>query len=299
MSEAEDYQKPPRYTQFPDYILDHLKDYTPVEFVLLAFICRQTFGFQRNRIKISVSEMVKTTGLGRRTIFRVIESLTRRNILGRVELTEPYEYFLVIKWKVSGIRFIPDATEALVPAGHQLPDATEAPALVPAGHHPINRKTEEKDNTPIVPNGDVAPPEPEKIKNKWDGIKPEQVPIPAKFVTPEFMDVWREFIRYRKTRSKSFTGYAAHLILEKFVSGEYQTASVETAIAMLNQTIERSWTGVFGLSQTSKNENYQRTSGSNPRPTPGQVRNGQITGAESVRKAILHEMANPEPAPWD
>ena len=69
--------------------------------------------------------------------------------------------------------------------------------------------------------------------------------IPPQFDTPEFRQALIEFTTMRKKIRKPATDHAMSLILSKLVM--WCGDDVAKAIAILNQSIERSWQGVFEL----------------------------------------------------
>ena len=69
--------------------------------------------------------------------------------------------------------------------------------------------------------------------------------IPPQFDTAEFRQVLVEFTNMRKKIRKPATDHAMNLILNKLIM--WCGKDVDKAIAILNQSIERSWQGVFPL----------------------------------------------------
>src|SRR3990167_4804 len=63
----------PNYTQIPNNLFDeHMRDMTGAEFKVMAVICRKTFGWQKKKDKISISQLKTLTGIGRS---QIVESL--------------------------------------------------------------------------------------------------------------------------------------------------------------------------------------------------------------------------------
>jgi len=67
--------------------------------------------------------------------------------------------------------------------------------------------------------------------------------IPLTLQTPEFIAAWKDWNQFRKESRKSITGTTAQRQM-KTLGGH----PVETAIAMIEQSITNSWTGLFPLS---------------------------------------------------
>lgn len=81
------------------------------------------------------------------------------------------------------------------------------------------------------------------------------IPLPAKLNTANFLKTWEEFKEHRRLIKKPMTDLAMEKMLKR-LSGE----RTETAIAMLEQSIENGWQGVFeikanGHSQSDKVKN--------------------------------------------
>lgn len=66
------------------------------------------------------------------------------------------------------------------------------------------------------------------------------VPIPAALQNENFLQAWRDFKEHRRQMRNSMTPLAQEKMLKKL-----DGSSVETAIAMLEQSIINGWTGVF------------------------------------------------------
>jgi len=73
---------PPNYTQIPNTIFDYwMSRLTPPDFKVLMCICRKTFGWRKDSDLISISQIVRATGLSRRAVFSSLNSLCLKKII--------------------------------------------------------------------------------------------------------------------------------------------------------------------------------------------------------------------------
>lgn len=95
--------KAPNYTQVPNDFFDELlPSLKEGELKVLIIIMRQTFGWGNKAWdRISVSQLVKKTGLGRATVIRAVQSLHKKKIITKVTKGEKGEqeswYSLIVQ----------------------------------------------------------------------------------------------------------------------------------------------------------------------------------------------------------
>lgn len=88
---------PPNFTQIPNEILDKMADMTPAEFKVLMAICRKTFGWQKERDVISLSQLEELTGLSRTAVQAGIMAAIKRGMLERTKAgTQSFSYHLLV-----------------------------------------------------------------------------------------------------------------------------------------------------------------------------------------------------------
>jgi len=74
------------YTQIPNLILDDLLcNLAKGELKILLTICRHTYGWQRDRQKISLGRLEKSTGLTKKSVKEGIKSLIERELIVQTE----------------------------------------------------------------------------------------------------------------------------------------------------------------------------------------------------------------------
>jgi len=72
----------PNYTQIPNEIFDDYMDkLTGAELKVLLKICRNTFGWQKEIDKISISQIEKSTGLGKTIIISAVKKLEKLDLI--------------------------------------------------------------------------------------------------------------------------------------------------------------------------------------------------------------------------
>lgn len=80
---------PPNYTQTPNILFDKwLPHLGEVELKVLMVIIRKTFGYHKQRDRISISQLVKMTGSIRKNVIAAAESLRCKNIISKIVVGE-------------------------------------------------------------------------------------------------------------------------------------------------------------------------------------------------------------------
>ncbi|GAB3430756.1 replication protein [Niabella aquatica] len=70
------------YTKTPNILIDELlKELKYAELKILLVVIRQTYGWKKERDRISISQFEKKTGLSRRVISETIKILVEKNII--------------------------------------------------------------------------------------------------------------------------------------------------------------------------------------------------------------------------
>jgi phage replication O-like protein O len=82
----------PNYTQVPNVILDNMAEFTHVEFKVVMLICRYTFGFHREKHRLSYSFIERACGLHCNSVNNALHSLFAKGVVSRFELGDTFEY---------------------------------------------------------------------------------------------------------------------------------------------------------------------------------------------------------------
>lgn len=76
---------PPGYTQVPNEVLDNQSKMTDPEFRVVVAICRRTFGWQKQKDRISLSQLEEDTGLSRQGVLNGIDRALKDDWIQREE----------------------------------------------------------------------------------------------------------------------------------------------------------------------------------------------------------------------
>jgi hypothetical protein len=82
----------PNYTQVPNVVLDNIQDLTEAETKIMMVICRQTFGWQRSKARLSRNDFMIHTGLSHQSVKNGIDKLLERGWLLRGETSNTFNY---------------------------------------------------------------------------------------------------------------------------------------------------------------------------------------------------------------
>ncbi len=94
----------PNHTQTPNELFDdHMKEMTGAELKIVLAICRQTFGWHKERDRISLSQLMEMTGLTRMTVVSGIKKSMARGMVVRREVDGGFEYALVLSASIKSI----------------------------------------------------------------------------------------------------------------------------------------------------------------------------------------------------
>jgi len=134
----------PNYTQIPNIILDNIDKFSNTEFKILLLICRKTFGWHKEKDKISYSQLIKT-GLGKNTIPRAINSLKDNGYI--IQTGSPHSGY---SYELSIIGLTPLRVQDIPTMG------TKKPEIIPTmgtTKESLNKLSKEKksDESPITP----------------------------------------------------------------------------------------------------------------------------------------------------
>ena len=89
--------KKPNYTQIPNVILDKLmKDMGEAELKVVMAVCRGTFGWHKQRKKMSLSYLQNATGLSRQGVLNGIDAAISAGIIRRRKSGMSWEYEIVL-----------------------------------------------------------------------------------------------------------------------------------------------------------------------------------------------------------
>ncbi len=94
----------PNFTMVPNFILDDcMADMSDSELRVVMVVCRKTFGWQKEQDKISLSQLMKATGLSRQGVLNGISKAEADNFIAREKSGQTYIYRLLVDGQPSGL----------------------------------------------------------------------------------------------------------------------------------------------------------------------------------------------------
>jgi len=87
----------PKYTQTPNLFLDeHLPEMGAAETKVVLAVIRQTFGWHKQKDRLSISQLMELTGLSNRAVIDGTRQAMERGVIDRQKKGNSYEYWLVV-----------------------------------------------------------------------------------------------------------------------------------------------------------------------------------------------------------
>jgi phage replication O-like protein O len=87
----------PNFTQAPNLLFDvHLREMGNAELRVVLVICRKTFGFHKDRDRISLSQLQKATGMSRQGVINGINQAVDRGLARKFTSPKGSEFELVV-----------------------------------------------------------------------------------------------------------------------------------------------------------------------------------------------------------
>ena len=163
----------------------------------------------------SLATIANKANLSRRYVIRIINKLEREGLIQIEKRMDGGEYTSNMYKLVVNKRTLPSEQEDTTPSEQE--DTTPS----------------EQEDTGVVNGGSLKP----SVNQKNESIS-----IPESLQTDVFLDVWGEWQEYRKQIRKKLAPMTAKRQLKRLAK-----YSPEIAAAMLNQSIENQWTGIFEL----------------------------------------------------
>lgn len=102
----------PNYTQLPNDILENISSMGEAELKVVLVVSRQTFGWQKRRDRISLSQLITKTGLSRQGVIDGTAKAIEKGWVARFAVGQSFEYEIVVN---SVDQQIEDASQASRP----------------------------------------------------------------------------------------------------------------------------------------------------------------------------------------
>lgn len=211
----------PNYTQIPNLLLDNMADFTHAEFKVMMYICRRTFGFQKESDKIALSQMLNGikkeekvldngTGLSRQGLLNSLENLEKKGYISSIKTknrTTKYVVTLVDQKENELVNSVDGTSQVSRP---QLVNSVDTQKK---GKESSQKKDSEqvaynqKDYLEVMINSEKPM---DIIIGKY--LKNEQVPLPTKAIAQE---TYRRHLRTAKKLTAWYESEAGKKLLWK------------------------------------------------------------------------------------
>jgi phage replication O-like protein O len=145
------------YTQVPNVLLDNIKEFSYPEFLILMFICRKTFGWQKEEDRISLTQLQNGTGLSRQGVLTAIDSLLYANMIFKKKSSKGNIYSLVVNMVDHGSqpRGLPVVNGIDTQKISIKDNYTKENNTVPAGQPTTEQQQEQKEPKPKSPHQQI------------------------------------------------------------------------------------------------------------------------------------------------
>jgi phage replication O-like protein O len=200
---------------------------------------RKIYGFHKKSDPIALSQIVAATGLSKVAVCKAIKKLIELNLITKKGNKIAAEYAInkhFDTWKP-------------LPKKVTLPK--KVMAVTQKGNLPLPKKyttketitketiTKERKKEYPAKNCDASVKTAKSVNN---------VEIPDKLNTPEFLAAWEEWQTYRKQKRQTLTAFTIKKQLE-FLS----SIGVQDAVISINESIKNGYTGLFKVKQATRN----------------------------------------------
>lgn len=182
----------PNFTQIPNSLLDSIHELEDSELRILLVICRETFGWHRDRTRLSLTDFEEKTGLAHQTVCVAIKSLVEQGLICKSPAEPGFFYSLVVFEEEGSLMVRLPANFA------QSNDHTPSSLTIRLPERPSNiRKESTKESTSCTLN--FKSEKKERIRQSRETILKEvqTMPVPEKVLRPDFVDEWKRWVAYR------------------------------------------------------------------------------------------------------
>lgn len=90
----------PNFTAIPNPILDKQSEFSLIELAIIIFVSRQTFGWHRKEAELSISFVMKGTGICKQSVVNGVERLIKRGILSKRQGRNRITYLSLVVYPV-------------------------------------------------------------------------------------------------------------------------------------------------------------------------------------------------------
>ncbi|MFW5887706.1 MAG: replication protein [Bacteriovoracia bacterium] len=239
-------QKENGHTSIANEIIEAMAKtyFSSYEIQIIFAIFRKTYGWQKKEDWITNTQLAEMTEIPKSHVSRTIKKLLARNIIAKnnkkIYFQKDYE-----KWQKLPIQVTNKAKSCKSrDSKEKLPKQ-----VTNEGEKKLPKQVTElpKQVTKNTQTGNKKLPKQVPTKEKKETITKETI---TKEKGPVFKKTLSQFKKMRSKNKKKMTDYAVELLVKKL---DRMTDSESEQIAIMNQSIENCWMGVYEL----KNKNKQ------------------------------------------
>lgn len=222
----------PNYTQVPNILLDKMFDFTHTEFKVAMFICRQTFGFHREKHRMSLSYIEKGTGLARDTVSNALITCTAKGVFVKTIHGNSFDYCLNLNWFDDEKQIVGDSNQSDIPtklvgdSDHLLVGDSDTNK-----ERLIKKENKEKADAPICSK--------EQSEPRSNSQPPNPTPAPPPF-PPPLAQAWNEWEKHIRESGRKMSAPTRNKQVE-MLSG----MDSAQAVRLIEKSILNGWTGLF------------------------------------------------------
>lgn len=211
---------------------------------MLDVIIRKTYGFNKKEDKIATSQFMDMAGLSRIAVYKARKKLREMNLIAISQKGDTQTLGYKFNKHYDEWRLSPKK-ETVTQKGVSQKGIQVSPKKVNNCH----------------PKGSIQKKERQYTKDITENF--------VFFKDNNFKKTYQAFLEMRKGQRKKPTKYAEELILKKL-----HAKDIETAIVMLEQSIENSWQGVFPLRKGKGDLRVQSVSASQRAQLEAEAKSG-------------------------
>lgn len=219
----------PNYTVTPNDLFDALPDLAYAELKVALVLIRQTFGFHRGEVRVTITQLSAMTGLSRNAVVLALPKLEERDWICReVDPNNPRKSQLVklLVQSEALVKQLDQSGEVGLPIEPVIGQVT-SPLLGVLNKAKCSKQTP-KESPPTPPKGGGS--------REWTG----EIPVPLQDGTfgPVWLDEWLPY--KREDKRKMVTQRSGDMALKRL-----EDMGPVRAVAALRHSIAQGWTGFF------------------------------------------------------
>lgn len=208
------------YTQVPNEILDVIPQMSAPELTLTMVIVRKTYGFHKDRARMTYEYMEQETGMSRGTVHKAIDLVEKRGFFQRGRKSF---------WHINSINSEQNSKQDKEQDLENSSDS-ERNSIENSSDSELNKRNNNYKKINIS-DGSTKTAKQKSVK-RWNDIE-----VPESHNVTEFLDAWRDWYEYKgsKIKVKTYEHQIKRLVKEP----------PEYAAARINRSIQNGWQGLW------------------------------------------------------